>query len=76
MCVVKPVGVQTEGISRQMISLSNDTLAVAAGSSVRCFDTAQGRPMGEVINHTLEIKAVALSQVRTLNAGTPVWACM
>jgi intraflagellar transport protein 80 len=52
-----------EGINRQLISLSNDTLALASGSSIRCFETAQGRPVGQLLNHNLEVKAGRLSQV-------------
>jgi intraflagellar transport protein 80 len=52
-----------------MLSLSNDTIAVVdvgvstAGSTVRFFDTAQGRPIGEPFTHSLDIKEIALSQV-------------
>lgn len=52
-----------------MISLSSDTLAVAAGSTVSCFDTAQGRSTGEGVVHTTDIRAVTLSQVRLLSSG-------
>jgi hypothetical protein len=51
-----------------MLSLSNDTLAVVdagapgAGSTVRFFDAAQGRPIGEPFSHSLDVKEIALSQ--------------
>lgn len=64
VCAFKPQGLSTEGVSRQLVSLSSDTLATAVGCSVRCYETAQGRPVGEVLNHSLEVKAVCLSQVR------------
>ncbi|KAF6258571.1 intraflagellar transport protein 80 [Scenedesmus sp. NREL 46B-D3] len=60
-------GTGAEALHRQLISLSNDTLAVASGSSVRCFETAQGRPAGQQVNHSLEIKAVCLSQFGNAN---------
>jgi intraflagellar transport protein 80 len=56
-------GTGVEGLNRQLISLSNDTIALASGSSVRCFETAQGRPVGQQVNHSLEVKAICLSQV-------------
>ncbi|MEW5301900.1 MAG: hypothetical protein WDW36_004725 [Sanguina aurantia] len=70
ICNPKFQGLRTELLNRQMISLSNDTLAVldqqaAAGATIRFFDTAQGRPMGEPHTHTLEVNAIALSQVGT-----------
>ncbi|WIA18978.1 hypothetical protein OEZ85_003645 [Tetradesmus obliquus] len=52
-----------EGLNYQLISLSSDTLALASGSSIRCFETAQGRPVGQHISHNLEVKAVCLSQL-------------
>lgn len=70
VCALKPQGLMSPegGVSRQLVSLSSDTLAVAVGGGgssgvVRCYETAQGRPVGEVLNHSLEVKAVALSQV-------------
>jgi hypothetical protein len=57
-----------ECLNRQLISLSNDTLALASGTTVRCFETAQGRPVGQQLSHKLEVKAVSLSQVR--NSGS------
>lgn len=73
VCAFKPQGLSTEGVSRQLVSLSSDTLATAVGCSVRCYETAQGRPVGEVLNHGLEIKAVCLSQVRGMHGGFGVW---
>jgi hypothetical protein len=64
VCALKPQGLSAEGVSRQLVSLSNDTMAVAVGRTVRCYETAQGRAVGDVVNHSLEVKAVALSQVR------------
>lgn len=64
VCAIKPPGLRPDGISRQLVSLSPDTLALTMGSSVRCFDTAQGRPLGEALSHSVQVKAVALSQVR------------
>ncbi len=64
------------------MSLSNDTVAVldtsvtagpGAGATLRFFDTAQGRPLGEPFSHTLEIKELALSQVRQIGAD---WALL
>ena len=63
VCSIRPTGLNPEGVSRQLISLSNDTLAAAVGCSVRCYETAQGRPVGEPVTHNLEVKAVCLSQV-------------
>ncbi|KAJ9526633.1 hypothetical protein QJQ45_017601 [Haematococcus lacustris] len=71
ICNPRSQGLRTELLNRQMISLSNDTVAVldagqtSNGSTVRLFDAAQGRPMGEPIQHHLEIREVALSQVGT-----------
>lgn len=54
-----------------MLALSNDTMAVmevgqtTAGSTVRFFDTAQGKPIGEPFTHNLDIKEISLSQVGT-----------
>lgn len=64
VCMIRPQGLNPEGVSTQQISLSSDTLAAAVGSTVRCYETAQGRLVGEVLNHSLEVKAVVLSQVR------------
>jgi hypothetical protein len=75
VCAFKPQGFSAEGVSRQLVSLSSDTLATAVGCSVRCYETAQGRPVGEALNHSLEVKAVCLSQVRSLRALS-VLACV
>jgi hypothetical protein len=66
VCAVRPHGLSPEGVSRQLISLSNDTVAAAAGCSVHCYETAQGRPVGEVLTFNQDVKAVCLSQVSTL----------
>lgn len=58
-----------EGLNYQLISLSSDTLALASGSSIRCFETAQGRPVGQHISHNIEVKAVCLSQVSSYIAA-------
>lgn len=64
-----PAGLRPELLNRDMLSLSNDTIAVldagqaTNGSTVRFFDTAQGRPIGEPFTHSLEIKEISLSQV-------------
>lgn len=63
VCALKPQGLGAEGVSRQLVSLSNDTMAVAVGRSVHCYETAQGRAVGDAVNHGLEVKAVCLSQV-------------
>uniref|UniRef100_A0A7S2QU27 Intraflagellar transport protein 80 n=2 Tax=Chlamydomonas chlamydogama TaxID=225041 RepID=A0A7S2QU27_9CHLO len=67
ICNPKFQGLRTELLNRQMLSVSNDTIAVldqqATGSLVRFFDAAQGRPIGEPFTHNLEIKEIALSQV-------------
>lgn len=65
VCAFKPQGLSAEGVSRQLVSISSDTLAAVVGCSVRCYETAQGRPVGEALNHSLEVKAVCLSQVRS-----------
>jgi hypothetical protein len=62
---IKPPGVRLEGLSRQAVSLSSDTLALAAGASVRCFETAQGRPVGDALVHGADVAAVCLSQAGT-----------
>lgn len=63
VCAFRPQGLTLEGFSRQLVSLSNDTLAMAVGCNVYCYETAQGRPVGEVLNHCLDVKAVCISQV-------------
>lgn len=63
VCAFKPQGLSAEGVSRQLVSLSNETLATAAGCSVRCYETAQGRSVGDPLNHSSEVKVVCLSQV-------------
>ncbi|KAF5830134.1 hypothetical protein DUNSADRAFT_15000 [Dunaliella salina] len=58
-------------MNQQMLGLSNDTIAVlevgaqSGGTTVRFFDAAQGRPIGEPFQHSLEIKEIQLSQVGT-----------
>ncbi len=66
VCAFKPQGLSAEGVSRQLVSLSNDTLATAVGCNVRCYETAQGRAVGDLLNHSSEVKAVCLSQVGVL----------
>lgn len=61
---LKPSGLRLEVLSEQLISLSNDTVAFSTGSVLRCFDTAQGRAVGDAVTHKQEVKAVRLSQVR------------
>lgn len=70
VCNPKFQGLRTELLNRQMVALSNDTLAVldqgaggVPGATVRFFDTAQGRAIGDAFTHTLEIKEIGLSQV-------------
>uniref|UniRef100_A0A7S0WTZ1 Intraflagellar transport protein 80 homolog n=1 Tax=Chlamydomonas leiostraca TaxID=1034604 RepID=A0A7S0WTZ1_9CHLO len=69
ICNPKFQGLRPELLNRQMLALSNDTIAVldagqaTNGSTVRFFDTAQGRPIGEPFTHSLEIKDISLSQV-------------
>lgn len=69
LCNPKFQGLRTELLNSQMVSLSNDTVAVldqqASGSMVRFFDTVQGRPIGDPFTHALEVKELALSQVGT-----------
>ncbi|EFJ41230.1 intraflagellar transport protein IFT80 [Volvox carteri f. nagariensis] len=70
ICNPRFQGLRTELLNADMISLSNDTIAVldqqASGTTVRFFDTAQGRPLGEPWSHTLEVKEIALSQAGTI----------
>jgi intraflagellar transport protein 80 len=61
---LKPSGLRLEVLSEQLISLSNDTVAFSTGNILRCFDTAQGRAVGDAVTHKQEVKAVRLSQVR------------
>ena len=62
-------GLHPELLNQQMMGLSNDTVAVlevgaqSTGNTVRFFDAAQGRPIGEPFTHSLEIKEIHLSQV-------------
>ena len=66
MCSPKPQGLRCELLSRAMLSLSNDTLAVMEGPSsgtVRFFETAQGKPLGEAYTHWTAAVQVALNQV-------------
>lgn len=64
------LGLHPELLNQQMMGLSNDTIAVmevgaqSTGTTVRFFDAAQGKPMGEPFTHSLEIKEIQLSQVR------------
>lgn len=72
ICNPKFQGLRTELLNAQMISLSNDAVAVLdqaaqGAATVRFFDTAQGRPLGDAFTHNLEIKEVALSQAGTIN---------
>eukprot|EP00798_Chlamydomonas_sp_ICE-L_P008266 gene8266-1535_t len=74
ICNPKMTGLRTELLNQQMISLSTDTVAVldqgaaqGGGSLVRFFDAAQGRPVGEPMTHSLEIKAISLSQTGSIN---------
>lgn len=66
LCNPRFQGLRTELLNPQMVSLSNDVVAVldqqASGGMVRMFDTAQGRPIGEPFTHNLEITEIALSQ--------------
>lgn len=76
MCNPKPPGLRPELLSTSQVSLSNDTLAVvegAAATSVRFYDTAQGRPLGEAYQHTCAVQQIALSQVggRWKQGGLP-----
>ncbi|KAI8462988.1 MAG: intraflagellar transport protein 80 [Monoraphidium minutum] len=68
VCSPRAAGMRPELLSPRMVSLSPDTLAALdapGGSSVRVFDTAQGRQQGEPIAHGVEIQQVALSQAGT-----------
>lgn len=49
--------------------------AQSSGTTVRFFDAAQGRPIGEPFLHSLEIKEIQLSQVRGV-AALPHELCM
>jgi len=65
-CNPKFQGLRTEFLNAQSVSLSNDVLALidrADSKSVRFFDTAQGKPIGNPITHTLEITEIALNQM-------------
>lgn len=67
ICNPKAQGLKSDFLSSNMLSLSNDTLAVMEGpgsSSIRFLDTAQGRQMGDAYVHGLEVKQIGLSQVR------------
>lgn len=71
----KFTGLRTELLNAQMVALSNDTVAVldqsaagqVAGAAVRFFDAAQGKPIGDMFAHSLEIKEIALSQAGNIN---------
>jgi intraflagellar transport protein 80 len=61
-------GLRIEFLDQQTVSLSSDTLAVlehAGSCALRFFDSAQGRQLGEPFSHSLEVRAVALSQAGT-----------
>ncbi|KAK9814722.1 hypothetical protein WJX72_010508 [[Myrmecia] bisecta] len=65
VCNPKFQGLRTEFLSKQLLSLSNDTLAIVDktdGKTIRFFDTAQGKPSGDVLVHSMDIAEVALSQ--------------
>eukprot|EP00879_Flechtneria_rotunda_P009285 GHRR01009720.1.p1 GENE.GHRR01009720.1~~GHRR01009720.1.p1 ORF type:complete len:478 (+),score=231.72 GHRR01009720.1:1464-2897(+) len=62
VCAVKPPGLRPEAFSRHLISISSDSLALANGTAVKCYDTAQGRPAGQGFTHGSDIKAISLSQ--------------
>ncbi|CAD7699560.1 unnamed protein product, partial [Ostreobium quekettii] len=57
--------VATEFLNRQMISLSNDTLAVldrAGGKCIHLLDAIHGKPLGAPLTHMIDINDVALNQ--------------
>uniref|UniRef100_A0A061RJ59 Intraflagellar transport protein 80-like n=1 Tax=Tetraselmis sp. GSL018 TaxID=582737 RepID=A0A061RJ59_9CHLO len=61
----KHPGLQTGFLNRASASLADDSLAIidrSDGRTVRLFDTASGRPLGEPVAHHQELTAVALSQ--------------
>ncbi|DBA75301.1 hypothetical protein WJX77_003211 [Trebouxia sp. C0004] len=66
VCAVKFQGLRPELLNERLISLSNDTLAVVdlaeKGKVIRFFDTAQGKPQGQVVTHSSVIVCTAVSQ--------------
>lgn len=65
ICNPKFQGLRTEFLNKQMVSLSNDTLAIldqSGATTIRFFDTAQGKALGEPFTHTMEIRDIGLNQ--------------
>jgi intraflagellar transport protein 80 len=61
----KLAGLQPEFLNRSCLTLSNDVLALVDrtdGRTVRLFETASGRPLGDPLAHHLEVVEVALNQ--------------
>lgn len=59
-------GLRTEFLNGESISLSEDTLAVIDRSdskSVRFFESATGKQIGEPLVHTIEISDLSLNQI-------------
>lgn len=80
VCQPKAPGMRPELLSAAMASIAPDTLAALdapGASAVRLFDTAQGRQQGEPLQHGVEVRQVALSQVRAGRAPRPApWPTM
>ena len=60
---LRPPGLLASRPGRHALSLASDTLAVAAGTSVTCFEIPQGQPLGGSYTHSCPVKAISLSQV-------------
>ena len=61
----KSAGLDTEHLNGASASLSSDVLAVidrSDGRTVRLFEAANGKPLGQPVVHHLELTAVALNQ--------------
>lgn len=66
ICNPKFQGLRPELLNMQSIALSKDVLAIvdrSTSKSVRFFDCAQGKPLGEEVTHALEVTEITLNQI-------------
>ena len=64
ICTPKQEGLRTEFLDEQSVNISDDTLVVLdkadqGKSSIRFFETSQGKPIGEPITHVMDIVSIA-----------------
>ncbi|BBN11030.1 hypothetical protein Mp_5g08460 [Marchantia polymorpha subsp. ruderalis] len=61
-------GLRAESLNDQIVSLSDDILAITDHSdnkTVIFLDASKGKQVGELVRHTLEIVVISLSQMRS-----------